>query len=219
MSNSLIFIINNLLFLGFSLGSVSLLVADYKMHNTFSIVPDWLQFIVGFLILDIMIYTWHVFSHRVDFLWRFHKAHHSEKYLNTTSSVRFHIGELLISVLFKVVILIVFGIPLWVFVIHEALITLFAAFHHSNIKLSPKIQNIFEKIIITPDLHKTHHSTLRAEHDNNYGVIFSWWDIIFKTKSKAIPKEIGLALPKELGGEVIEEKTFRKFLLFPFKTK
>jgi len=200
---------NNLLILGFSIGSVSVIANSYKLHDLLSIAPSWLQFVLWFLILDVMIYVGHVLSHRVDFLWRFHKCHHSEKYLNATSSVRFHIWELLISTWFKAGILVVFGIPLWVFVIHELCITLFAAFHHSNISLSKWFQNILEKIIITPDLHRTHHSTLRKEHDSNYWVIFSWWDILFKKKSKAAPKKIGLG--------TVKEKNFKDFLLFPLK--
>ncbi len=115
------------------------------------------------------------------------------------------------SVAVKSVVLIIFGVSFWIFSIYEVLVTFFAAFHHSNIKLPKVWQRCLEKIIISPDMHRTHHSALRDEHDSNYGVIFSWWDIVFNTFDARNPKDIGL--------KNVKEKTFLKALLFPFKKK
>jgi len=211
LTNLLVFGFNNSIFIAFNIASVSLIAYSYRLHNSFDLLPVWGQAILGVLLLDFFIWLWHLSNHKIDFLWRFHKAHHSEQFLNATSALRFHLGELLLSVLIKSVILIVFGISFWIFVLYEVLVTFFAAFHHSNIRLPKWFQLYLERFIISPNMHRTHHSALRDEHDSNYGVIFSWWDLLFKTFDDRQPKNIGLVN--------ISEKTFFNFLLFPFRKK
>jgi len=211
-TNGILFIINNAVTISFQVSSVFALVLAYSpAASYFALLPFRIQVVAGVIILDWGIWIWHLLNHHVSFLWKFHKCHHSEKYLNATSAVRFHIGELLLSVLWKSALLIIIGIPLSVFAISEFLLTIFAMFHHTNIDFSPRVRFYIEAIIISPYLHRVHHSAIRSEHDSNYGVIFSWWDIIFATKKKAIPVEIGLA--------GIPEKNVGAFLRFPFTKK
>lgn len=208
VTNIELFVFNNVITYFAGLSAVYLLVHNFSLHQSFQQIPVWGQYVVGIVLLDFIIWIWHLVNHKITFLWLFHQTHHSEKYLNATSALRFHIGELVFSVIYKSTILIVLGIPLYVFFLYEFLITLFAIFHHSNIALPNRVRNIVEYFFITPRLHRVHHSDKRQEHDSNYGVIFVWWDKIFKTQQKRAPKNIGLSY----GGE----KNFVSFLLMPF---
>ena len=135
LTNLLVFGFNNMILLAFNITSVYLIAYSYRFYNSFDLLPIWGQAVLGVLLLDFAIWLWHYFNHKIDFLWRFHKAHHSEQYLNATSALRFHVGELLLSILVKSAILIVFGVSFWIFILYESLVTFFAAFHHSNIKV------------------------------------------------------------------------------------
>ncbi len=206
-TNSLVFIFNNVITYLLSIVLVYQAASTFSFYNVFNFMPVWLSFMLGILLLDLCIWFWHMINHKVPLLWRFHQTHHSERYLNTTSAARFHIGELLLSVAYKSMIIILFGIPLVVFLFYEALITIFAIYHHANIALPQSIRSILEPVIITPHLHKVHHSNKQKEHDSNYGVIFSWWDKIFRTQKKLTPETIGLTY----GGE----KDIISFLTMP----
>lgn len=150
-----------------------------------------LIFIGIIIFLDFNIYFWHYLNHRFDALWLFHKVHHSEKYLNTLTGIRFHIGELIGSVIYKSALLIfILGIPINIIFISETIILISALFHHSNIRF--KFERMFGKIFIMPYMHEVHHSTLKREHDSNYGVLFSFWDRIFGTFKDLKIKNIGL---------------------------
>jgi len=207
ITNGGVFIFNNAVTYVLSIGAVYVFASKFSINPMFNFIPGWLAFIIGVLFLDLAIWFWHRINHRVKFLWLFHQTHHAETYLNASSALRFHIGELLLSVLFKTVLLIVTGIPLWVFVFYESLITIFAIFHHANISLGKRAESFLERIIISPRMHQAHHSDIRKEHDSNYGVLFSWWDIVFKTKNDVAPKRIGLTY----GGE----KNIWSFLIMP----
>ncbi len=211
LANLLLFAFNNSIFLAFNISAVYTMVYGYRLLTFFDALPLWGQALLGILLLDFCIWIWHWTNHKVNLLWRFHKVHHSEQYLNATSALRFHIGELLLSVAVKSVVLVVFGVSFWIFILYEMLVTFFAAFHHANIHIPPRIQRALEKVIITPDMHRTHHSSLRDEHDSNYGVIFSWWDRILHTFDRRQPKHIGLAHTPE--------KNFWSMLTFPFQNK
>lgn len=211
LTNILTFGFNNIIFVAFNVTAVYLIAYSHRLPHTFDLLPVWGQAIFGVLLLDFFIWVWHFSNHKIDFLWRFHKAHHSEQFLNATSAIRFHLGELLLSVAVKSLILVLFGISFWIFALYEILVTFFATFHHSNIKLPQSIQRILERFIISPDMHRTHHSAIRDEHDSNYGVMFSWWDRLFSTFDDRQPKQIGLAH--------VPEKTFFSFLLFPFRDR
>ncbi|MFT5036934.1 MAG: sterol desaturase/sphingolipid hydroxylase (fatty acid hydroxylase superfamily) [Candidatus Azotimanducaceae bacterium] len=209
-TNAIVFVFNNIVLFAFQASAVYVLANSNRLYSFFDVFPVWIQVVLGIVLLDFMIWVWHVSNHKILILWRFHKCHHSEQYLNATSAIRFHIGELLLSVVFKAVVLITLGIPFWIFVLYESLITFFAIFHHANIRLPQSLQNKLRFVIITPDMHRTHHSSLRHEHDSNYGIIFSWWDRLLGTYQKVEPNIIGL--------QNTEEKSFWKMLLFPFKS-
>jgi sterol desaturase/sphingolipid hydroxylase (fatty acid hydroxylase superfamily) len=203
---------NNVITFLLQISAVFAVVLSYSPSSSYFIsLPIVAQALLGVLILDFGIWVWHRLNHIMPFLWVFHKCHHTETYLNASSALRFHIGELLLSVVWKSLILILIGIPLWVFLLSEFLLTLFALFHHANIKLSEKTRIWLELLIITPYLHRVHHSEIRSEHDTNYGVILSLWDRIFGTLHTVVPHKIGL--------KNVSDKNIITFLLFPFHKK
>jgi len=212
ITNFLLFLCNNAVTFLLQVAVVFSIASAYSPNAyLFTLLPVTLQVFLGIIILDVSIWVWHFLNHKINFLWKFHKCHHSEKYLNATSALRFHIGELLLSVVWKSLVLIITGIPLWIFIISEFLLTFCAMFHHANISLPKSIRKPFERVFISPYLHRVHHSTVRHEHDTNYGVIFSLWDMLFKTVKRIVPENIGL--------KGIAKKNFYSFLSFPFTKK
>lgn len=209
-TNFSVFLVNNLITFLLRVGALfPVLILWSPSGSYFTLLPLWTQGILGVIILDASIWVWHMLNHKVPLLWSFHKCHHSEQYLNATSALRFHIGELLLSVVWKSAVVVFLGIPLWVFLLSEFLVTACALFHHANITFSSRVQKYMELIFVTPYWHRVHHSTIRSEHDANYGVIFTWWDRIFHTVVRITPAQIGL--------QNIPEKRFRDFLMFPFR--
>lgn len=168
--------------------------------------------IVDILILDVFIFWWHRAMHELPFLWRFHEVHHLDEHLDTTSAIRFHYGEVFLSCFVRAIMIFVFAIPFVSIVIFEVLVLVFSLFHHSNIKMPQGIEKRMAKIIVTPSLHWVHHHALRRDTDSNYGTIFSFWDVVFKTRSltKRTPE-------MKIGVEGMKDKGFRRLLIKPFK--
>ncbi len=189
-TNAGLFIFNSLII------SVSvtplLLVADrYSERGLLSYVegPAW-KALLSFLLLDLLLYCWHRLSHSFDILWMFHKVHHNDPYLNVSTAFRLHIVELLIITALKSAYIVLFGVDKTMLLTNETLLTLLVMFHHSNISFGGEKR--LGRIIITPYLHRTHHSTERSEHDTNYGAVFSLWDRLFGAFSEREPVQIGI---------------------------
>lgn len=148
------------------------------------------KWIVTFLLYDLAIYFWHVINHHNDFLWRFHKVHHSDKAFNLTTGFRFHALDLFIEIPYKCLFVILIGVDAHIVLAMEAIQLVFILFHHSN-TIIPN-EDRLSRFIITPSLHRSHHSALRQEHDSNYGIVFSVWDRLFGTRQEVQPEKIGL---------------------------
>lgn len=136
-----------------------------------------------FLILDIWVYWTHRAYHRVPLLWRLHGAHHLDEQLDVTSSFRFHLGEIIVSGLARLIPCLALGIAPATLLAFEALLTACAAFHHSNIALPPRLERMLSAIIVTPAIHWVHHHRVRADTDSNYAAILSVWDRLFGSRS------------------------------------
>lgn len=178
-------------------------------------LPAWLTVVGAFLFLDYFNYIWHVLNHHVPFLWRFHNVHHTDLDLDVTTAVRFHFGEVLASVVFRgIAVLLVGAGPLTV-LFYEIIYEAATNFHHSNWRLNKNIEQFLQLFIVTPRMHGVHHSIKLQETNSNYSVIFSFWDRLHKTLRLHIPQEqivIGVPSyrdPKEL--------TFLELLKLPFK--
>ncbi|MCK9394538.1 MAG: sterol desaturase family protein [Methylobacter sp.] len=169
-----------------------LLVADrYSDRGLLSYVEGaaW-KGLLSFVLLDLLLYCWHRISHNFDGLWMFHKVHHNDPYLNVSTAFRLHIVELLIITALKSAYIVLLGVDKTMVLTNETLLTLFIMFHHSNISF--RGEKRLGQVIISPYLHRAHHSTERCEHDANYGAVFSIWDRLFGTFAELEPVEIGI---------------------------
>ena len=144
----------------------------------------WPGLLLDLLLLDFWIYWWHRANHEVPLLWRFHQVHHFDELLDSTTAVRFHFGEVLLSALVRAVVIIALDIPLSSVLLFEALVLISAIFHHSDARLPPRLEQALARLIITPSIHWVHHHAVRADTDSNYGTIFSFWDPLFRSRSR-----------------------------------
>jgi sterol desaturase/sphingolipid hydroxylase (fatty acid hydroxylase superfamily) len=154
----------------------------------FSQLPLVWSIILQILFIDLFVYWWHRINHVVPLLWKFHKFHHKDENMNSTTAVRFHTVELFFSVVAKAMIFPFIGITIAGFVTYGILFFPVVLLVHSNIKISEKADHLLRKLLISPFMHRIHHSNVVAETDSNYGSVFPFWDMIFRSyrkKSKA----------------------------------
>ena len=150
------------------------------------------------VLLDLAIYFQHLLFHKVRILWYIHGMHHTDLDIDVTTGARFHPIEILLSFLIKVGVILFIGTPAWSFLIFEIILNATSMFNHSNIFINVKIDRVLRFILVTPDMHRVHHSVIIREHDSNFSFSFSWWDRLFGTYLSQ-PKEghdnmvIGLA--------------------------
>jgi sterol desaturase/sphingolipid hydroxylase (fatty acid hydroxylase superfamily) len=131
------------------------------------------------LALDLWTYGWHRANHRIAFLWRFHRMHHSDPAMDVTTATRFHLGEIALSILLRLGIIPLIGIPLSVIACYELVLLLSTQFHHSNIALPAGLDRVLRLAIVSPNMHRVHHSIERVEADSNYSSVLSIWDRLF----------------------------------------
>ena len=189
---------------------------DWGLLNNYSI-PYFLAVIIGVIALDFIIYLQHVMFHAVPLLWRLHMVHHADLDYDVTTGLRFHPIEIVLSMLLKLSAIAVLGPPAVAVLIFEILLNATAMFNHGNLRLPPRVDRILRRFIVTPDMHRVHHSDIKRETNSNYGFNLSWWDRLFGTY-RAQP---------ELGhtGMTIGLKQFRdparltlgRLLLLPFQ--
>jgi sterol desaturase/sphingolipid hydroxylase (fatty acid hydroxylase superfamily) len=154
--------------------------------------------VVSLFILDLTAYLWHVANHRIAGLWRFHSVHHSDEIFDASTAVRFHIGELLISLIVRLAVVAVFGLPVLGILVFEIVYAFFNFFEHGNIRLPDGFNHTFSRVFVTPVLHRYHHSANNNHLNTNFGTIFSIWDRVFRTFSvgtQGLTYKVGLPDP------------------------
>ncbi len=192
-TNASAFLVNNVIMNALSVSSLLVVAGRYAQYGLLGGVADGpLKWIASFVLFDFVVYVWHYCGHKYEPLWRFHKIHHSDKSFHVTTGLRFHVFDQLLEVVVKCVCAVVIGVEAHVVVVCEVTRMLFVLFHHANIAIPG--ERWLSHLIITPSLHRTHHSTRRSEHDSNYGIVLSVWDILFRTRKEIAPKAIGLEL-------------------------
>jgi sterol desaturase/sphingolipid hydroxylase (fatty acid hydroxylase superfamily) len=144
-------------------------------------MPEWAEGIVAIIMLDLTVYAQHVFFHRISLFWRLHRMHHTDLDIDVTTGARFHPIEIILSMVIKMAVVIALGAPAWSVVIFEVLLNATAMFNHSNIYMNGKLDRILRMFIVTPDMHRVHHSVIIKETDSNFGFNLPWWDRLFKT--------------------------------------
>jgi sterol desaturase/sphingolipid hydroxylase (fatty acid hydroxylase superfamily) len=210
ITNTTAFLVNNIILTVLRASSLFLVAQQFASFGLLSGLDNGpIKWILAFAFFDLAIYLWHVASHKYECLWRFHKVHHSDKGFNVSTGFRFHVFDLLLEIFYKCIFVVVFGVNAYLVISIEIVELFFILFHHANIRVPNEA--IISKIFITPSLHRTHHSTLRKEHDSNYGIVFSIWDRIFGTRKELIPENIGL--------DLIEAENFIQLFSLAFITE
>jgi len=143
--------------------------------------PEWIKILVALLVLDLAIWFQHLVSHKVPLFWRLHKVHHADRDIDVTTAVRFHPVEIALSMLWKIVVVVPLGASPFAVFLFEVILNACAMFNHANIALPAWLDGIVRLAVVTPDMHRVHHSVLRREHDSNYGFNLSLWDRLFRT--------------------------------------
>lgn len=214
----------NMVLMRFTVGAMAYLSAVNASSQSWGLLnqlptPDWLNIIITILFLDFAIYCQHVISHKWKLLWRLHQIHHTDIEIDATTAVRFHPLEIIISMAYKILCIYIIGADPMAVIAFEVILNATATFNHSNINLPLNIDKALRWVLITPDVHRIHHSTVRSETDSNYGFSISLWDRIFKTY-KAEPEKtqttLDIGLPEYRSQQ---ELGFMQLLILPFKKK
>ncbi|MCG7496183.1 sterol desaturase family protein [Vibrio sp. Of7-15] len=144
-------------------------------------IPAPVAIVTAIILLDCAIYFQHVLFHHVPFLWRLHRMHHTDVDIDVTTGARFHPLEIILSMIFKILIVVLLGAPVVSVIIFEVLLNLTAMFNHGNVKIPKKIDKYVRYFLVTPDVHRIHHSVDGTETNRNFGFCLTWWDLIFNT--------------------------------------
>ena len=180
-------------------------------------LPRWLAVLISVVLLDFIIYWQHVAAHRMPHFWMLHKVHHADPDIDTTTGVRFHPIEIVVSMLIKMAAVIILGTPPEAVVIFEVILNAGAMFSHGNVYLPAVLDRWLRKIIVTPDMHVVHHSIVTRETNSNFGFNLSVWDRIFGTyraQPEAGHDGITLGLPQF---QTERRQNLLWMLVLPFK--
>ena len=160
----------------------ALLIAErgWGLLNAFG-VPFWWAFALSVIALDFAIYLQHVMFHAVPLLWRLHRVHHADADIDVTTGARFHPIEILLSMLIKFAAIAVLGAPAAAVLVFEVLLNATAMFNHANLRLRESVDRLLRWMLVTPEMHRIHHSMEAAEANSNFGFNLPWWDRLFGT--------------------------------------
>lgn len=191
VTNTTAFLFNNIILTALRASSLFFIAQRFSGFGLLSEMSNGpLKWLLSFVLFDFSIYLWHLLSHKYEWLWRFHKVHHSDKSFNVSTGFRFHVFDLFLEILYKCLFVMIIGVEAYVVLAIEIIELFFIFFHHAN--LAFKYENLISQVIITPSLHRVHHSALRKEHDSNYGIVLAAWDKLFGTRKELVPEKIGL---------------------------
>ena len=163
------------------LASVSLYTADqgWGVFNVVALLPTWVAVVLAMIALDLAVWAQHVATHKVEPLWRLHRVHHTDVDIDVLTAFRFHPLEILVSFGWKTVVILALGAPVEAVLWFEIVLNACAQFNHSNLRLPVWLDRVLRVVIVTPDMHRVHHSVDRSESDTNYGFCLSIWDRLF----------------------------------------
>ncbi len=199
-------------------------VAHWATQTGFGVLniitmPVWCAVVLSLLLLDLLVYWQHRLFHRIPVFWRMHAMHHSDVQFDASTGLRFHPLEIVVSMLLKMGVVAVLGAPLLAVVLFEMLLNASALFNHANIKLPTRFEYYLRGLIVTPDMHRIHHSVNPAEHHRNFGFMLSVWDRLFNSycrEAKQNPQTMELGLKRF---RQPEEQTLKALLIQPFRAQ
>ena len=179
-------------------------------------LPYWISAAIGVLCLDLAIYLQHAMFHAIPAFWRFHMVHHTDLDFDVTTGIRFHPVEMLLSMGIKMAAIIIWGTPVLAVVIFEVLLNATSMFNHGNVRLPGRLDRVIRLFVVTPDMHRVHHSVIVKEHNSNFGFNFPWWDRLlgtYRQKPEAGHEEMTIGL-----GHFRDQKslTLPRLLVLPF---
>jgi sterol desaturase/sphingolipid hydroxylase (fatty acid hydroxylase superfamily) len=159
------------------------LVAEQHGWGLFNLlpVPSWATVTAAVVVLDLAIYAQHVAFHAVPVFWRLHRMHHADLEFDVTTGIRFHPIEIVLSMVIKFAVVVALGAPALAVLIFEVLLNATSMFNHGNVRLPGRADRILRWLVVTPEMHRVHHSILRQETDSNFGFNLPWWDRLFRT--------------------------------------
>jgi sterol desaturase/sphingolipid hydroxylase (fatty acid hydroxylase superfamily) len=174
-------------------------LVDQKQLGFFNqtAIPFYFELLLTILILDAWMYAWHRLNHRVPLLWKFHSFHHKDEKLNSTTALRFHIVELLLSYPGKALVCFIAGIDFTNLLIYEMLFFVSIVVHHSNIYITERMDNLYRILFVSPMMHRIHHSKRKDETDTNFSALFSFWDKCFGSWKGKAKGEVVFGVPEE----------------------
>jgi sterol desaturase/sphingolipid hydroxylase (fatty acid hydroxylase superfamily) len=177
-------------------------------------LPVWLETALAVALLDYTLYVWHVLTHKVPFLWRFHLVHHVDLDLDASTALRFHFGELALSVPWRAAQLIIIGVSPIAYSTWQTFVFLSIMFHHSNVELPIGLERWLNRLIVTPRMHGIHHSTVERETNSNWSSGLTIWDWLHGTLHLNVPQnEITIGVPAYRDAEEVK---LPKLLALPF---
>jgi sterol desaturase/sphingolipid hydroxylase (fatty acid hydroxylase superfamily) len=159
------------------------LIAEERSWGVFSylILPGWLAVLVTVTVLDLAIYLQHIMVHAVPALWRLHRMHHADLDFDVTTGARFHPIEILLSMAIKLAVVAALGPPAVVVLIFEVVLNATSMFNHGNVLIPPRFDRVLRWVVVTPDMHRVHHSIIPRETNSNFGFNLPWWDRLLGT--------------------------------------
>ena len=223
MANNVLLFFTNTLIMRFLVPVSLVAIASWSQTHQFGAVysldlnKESLWVVVACIVLlDLAVYWQHVLTHKIPLLWRLHKVHHADHDMDATTAIRFHPIELLLSLAYKGIAVLILGAPMQAVLIFELLLFIGPAFNHSNLRLPLGLDKILRWFIATPDMHRIHHSTHVNEQNTNYGFFLVWWDRLFQSYSEQpvaghIDMKIGLSESKA------KEERLEDMLIMPFR--
>lgn len=185
--------------LALAFGSLTVFVATWTAEAHIGVLhflplAEPVRFGLSLVLLDGWMYVWHRANHAIPVLWRFHRMHHSDRNMDVTTATRFHLGEQVLSSLLRLGVIPLLGIEVWNLVVYDALVLAVIMFHHADISLG-RWDRRLRWLIVTPNMHKVHHSDWRPETDSNYSTVLSVWDRLARTfRMRSDPKTIVFGL-------------------------
>ena len=207
-----------------SVGGVVFAVAVWANEKNIGLfiqfdIGSTIHIVASLLLLDLLIYGQHVASHKIPLLWRMHQVHHTDQFLDTSSGVRFHPFEIFFSLAVKVVAVSIIGADPFAVILFEVILNTCAVFNHANVAIPRKLDAFLRKLIVTPDMHRIHHSVIPGETDSNYGFSISVWDKLFATycdQPQAGHEKMTIGLDYT---QTPESVRFDNLLLLPLKSR
>lgn len=194
-------------------------LAESKGWGLFHVsgLPVWVAVVLGVVLLDLAIYLQHVLVHAVPVLWRLHRMHHADLEFDVTTGTRFHPIEILLSMVLKILVITALGAPPAAVLVFEVMLNAMALFNHSNVKLRAGLDNALRLFVVTPDMHRIHHSVVPCETNSNFGFNLSLWDRLFGTyRAEPSAGQVGMTIGIERFRDVSEQRLDR-MLTQPFR--